>query len=103
MTEFKVVQDQTSPIDIALYNDGELKDVSGMTLSLLLYDEKGVSHSISGSLATATATDASVRYSPSTGDLRRGTWRGRVQVVDGVGKVGYFPTRDPDSWKVYFP
>ena len=103
MTDINVVQGWTSPIDIALKSDGTVQAMSGMTVTLQLHRPNGSLVSISGSITTATATGASIRYSPSTGDLTKGQYRGRWKAVDGSSKIAYFPNDVPDSWKVAYP
>lgn len=103
VTEIKVVQAWTSPLDFALKADDVVQSMTGITVSLLLHRTDGSLVTIAGTVATATATGASIRYSPATGDLVKGDYRGRWKAVDGSSKVAYFPNGDPDTWKVGYP
>lgn len=105
-TVVELVQGWTSPLDYGLAMGTDTSpDLTGMTVTLRVSTVEGVDLSLGGSVALLTATAGTVRYTPATDgtDIIKGTYRTRFKVVDGSGRIAYFPSGEPDTWKVYQP
>jgi hypothetical protein len=98
-----VVQDWTGPLDFRLEADGSAVDLTGTTPLLILSEENGASITLAGTSALLTATGGTVRFTPATGDLIKGGYRGRWKITDGSSNDVYFPNEEADTWKVRYP
>lgn len=98
-----LVEGWTGTIDCYLVADGAAYDLTGATVTLLLFTVDGGQVTLGGSVAISSpATAGHVTYSPAVGDMyaRYSPYRVRFKVVDGLGKVRYFPTANTDIWNV---
>ncbi len=105
MTTIEAVAAQTAPIYLLLLNDGAVPTnpdgtaltMSGMSCVFVVHDFQGVAQTIAGSMTVDDSTLWRVKYSPNAADLKTGTWKSRVKVTDGSGKIAYFPSGDWDQ------
>jgi hypothetical protein len=124
----KAVEGWTGALDFMLDADGSPEDLTGMAIVLIMTHQDGTAFSIQGSVAPVlpqTGTDkgkarfsphaddllpvaikdvtASLKVSDAAGSLTYFERRGRFRVTDGGGKVVYFPSGEPDIWRIYKP
>lgn len=99
------VEGWTTPIDYQLKKNGVPFDATGMTVELILRDKNGVEVIEGGSTAWSDAPNSIARYSPSATDLTvaRSPMRVHWKVVDGAGKVAFFPKGEYEQWVIHQP
>jgi hypothetical protein len=103
MTQIKVVEGWTAPLDFQLMADGVVQNLTGMTVTLELRDKAGSVVNTAGNVTVPDAPTGKVRYSPDAVDIvaANGPYRARWKVVDGASKVSYFPSGAHDVWKIF--
>lgn len=101
---FFVVQGQTEPIAVQLFRDNQPVDLSGLpadSVTLVLRRQDGTIVDTTGDVEILQAATGKVRYNPGAADFSSaGTYVGRFRVVDGAGKIGFWPNRGIDQWIV---
>lgn len=107
MTEY-LVEGWTERIVEQLTSDGAVQDLTGLTVALQLYDNTDTAVSYAGSSGTVSAASGTVFFDPAAGDLvaSKSPYRVRWKVVDGAGKVAYWPAGQNDApvkWNVDKP
>lgn len=105
-----LVQGWTDPIDYQLKkvaSDGTITvlNMTGMTLALDVFDGKGNSVTVSGTVSIVTPSTGTVRFAPASADLlnTKSPYEIRWKVTDGSGKVAYFPRSEAEKWIVRRP
>jgi hypothetical protein len=118
------VQGETASRDFRLGEDGNYFDLTGLTVTMEVFDKDGLPMDTTGDLVVIlpqTGTDKGrVRFTPDPTDFVPAVdepydvrkisptignfvyWyrRARCKIVDGVGGIGYFPRGDPNIWKI---
>ena len=99
---FELVEGWTDPIVVNLLKAGDTPSgtMAGMSVELVLMDNRGTALTTSGDVAITDSVNWQVTYSPDAGDLIEGAYRGRFKVTDGSGKVAYFPSAGWDAWLI---
>lgn len=115
------VEGETAPRDYILKNGGVPFNLTGLTVTLELFQRDGTPIDTSGDVALVDAPAGRVRYTPDAGDLVPAVGepyvettvseeigdfayfvrRARFKVSDALGGFGYFPKGDPDLWRVH--
>lgn len=103
------VEGETAPRDFILKEDGEPKDLTGLTVTLELWKRDGTAVTTTGDLAVITpqtgADVGRVRLTPDADDLvaADSPLRARFKASDLLGGFGYFPRGEPMIWRVRKP
>lgn len=97
--KFEIVAGWTESLDFDLLADGDTPEgtLDG-DIELILKKADGTQMDTTGDVAIQDATTWRVRYTPDTGDLVAGTYRGRFKRTSVAGKVSYFPSKAWDDW-----
>lgn len=105
MAGVELVAGWTGPLDFQLLADGAPQNLTGMAVEMLLKTSGGDIIDTSGDLALLDAPAGKVRFSPDPADLvaTASPLVSRFKVTDGLGKVVFFPSGEPDDWKVRAP
>lgn len=105
-----LVQGWTDPIDYQLKKvavDGTITilNLTGMTAALEVFDARGNSISIAGTVTVTSAITGEVRFAPGASDLltAKSPYEIRWKITDGSGKVAYFPRAEAEKWIVRRP
>jgi hypothetical protein len=100
-----LVEGWTERIRQTLLGDNAAVNLTGLTVSLQLYDRNDRLTTPSGAAGIDTAAAGIAYFDPAGGDLlaRLSPYRIRWKVVDGSGKITYFPNDSPDLWIVRKP
>lgn len=102
--DVELVEGWTGDLDFQLKSQNEHPDgtMSGMTVELILINRStGAEVTIGGTVTVVDQNQWKIRYSPSANDLVEGTYHGRFKVTDAGSKVAYFPSGEPDLWKIW--
>ena len=106
----ELVQCWTDPIDYQLKkvaSDGTITvlNMTGMTLALDVFDAKGNSVTVSGTVSIVTPSSGTVRFEPASADLlnAKSPYEIRWKVTDGSGKIAFFPRAQAEKWIVRRP
>lgn len=109
MTEY-FVEGWTERIVETLTSDGSAQNLTGLTISLLLYDNTDtlIAEFVSPKVGSVTPTAGTVFFDPAAGDLLASATPHSVRwkVVDGAGKVAFWPSGQGDApvtWHVNKP
>lgn len=107
MTEY-LVEGWTERIVETLTTDGAAQNLSGVTVTLMLYDNTDTQIAYGGTAGIDTAADGKVYFDPAAGDLlaSKSPYSVRWKVTDGSGKVAYWPAGQSDApvkWNVDKP
>lgn len=99
------VEGETASRDFILKEDGVAFDLTGLTVTLNVYDRASVVVDTTGDLAVVTPSAGRVRYTPDATDLvaAKSDLRVRFKVVDALGGIGYFPRGETMVWRVRTP
>jgi hypothetical protein len=99
------VEGETAPRDFILKEDGVVFDLTGLTVTLEVYDKAGVLVDTTGDLTVVTPSAGRVRYTPDATDLvsAKSELKVRFKVSDALGGYGYFPRGERDVWRVWRP
>lgn len=108
MSRFYVVQGQTEPIAAQLFRDNQPVDLTGLpggNITLVLRRLDGALVDTAGDVEVVDAATGKIRYNPDEADFvaAQGPYVGRWRVVDGAGKIGFWPNREIDQWIVGTP
>lgn len=95
-----VVAGQTAPIyhylkiddAVPVNADGTAISMAGMAVSLIVHDQSGTAVTIAGSATVEDPATWLVKFSPDAADFVVGRYHARYKVVDGLGKIAYFPS-----------
>jgi hypothetical protein len=95
----------TERIKYALTHDGVTMNLAGYAVALVGQDCGGNALGFTGSIGVFDAPGGIVYFDPSATDLleARSPYRVRWSVVDGSGRVAYFPRANPVTWVVQLP
>lgn len=99
---FDLVEGWTAPVDYQLLAAGVAISFSGMTstqIAMELLDRNDVASTSTGPLSILDSTGGTVRFLPtSTMDFqeRLSPYYLRFLVIDGTGRITYFPNADPE-------
>lgn len=99
----EIVEGWTGNVDAQLKADGLAVDLTGMTLALILRDEDGTVVTTTG-VTVSSSTSGKVTYAPgSSNDLKssKSPYSAHWKVVDGTGKIVFFPSGKADVWVVH--
>jgi hypothetical protein len=98
----EIVAGWTGPVDFALKSDGAPINLAGITVTMLLNGNDGVSVDTVGDVAVLDPVAGTVRYIPDASDLSsaKSPYRARFRLTDGTGAVVYVPSSGRDVWKV---
>lgn len=100
----EVVEGWTGALPFTLKTDGTPVDLTGLTVSIYLKDNRSsVIQSSTSSVAVTDSTGGVVTYTPqSTSELlaNRTPYKIRFKVEDSTGGIVYFPNIDEDLIKV---
>lgn len=109
MTEY-LVEGWTERIVETLTTDGAVQNLTGLTVSLLLYDNEDVllGEYVSPKVGVVSAAAGTVFFDPGAGDLLAADTPHSVRwkVTDGAGKAAYWPSGQGDApviWHVNKP
>jgi hypothetical protein len=103
MTRFYVVEGQTEPVDVQLFRNHAVLNLSGLPApTLVLRDKDGADVDTTGGVSVLDAPNGKLRFDPTsvTFDAALSPYVGRWRVVDAAGKVGFWPNRELDEWHV---
>ncbi len=95
----EVVEGWTGALPFTLKADEVAVDVTGMTVYIVLKNNRGVTVKDSTDGITVTSsTGGLVQYAPSSSDFTavRSPYRIRFRVKDALNKIVYFPNEDED-------
>jgi len=100
-----VVEGWTERIKYTLTADGATVNLTGMSVTLLLYDVTKTLFSYSGTSGVDTASSGIVYFDPAATDLldANAPYYARWKVTDGAGKVSFFPNSFAEQWTVRKP
>lgn len=96
-----IVHGWTGPLDFVLQESGVAKDLSGLTVGLILKDKDG--NAINATVQVVDAVAGKVRYLPGANDLssKKSPYTAHWKVTDGSNKDVFYPSGEADSWTVY--
>lgn len=102
MTRYYVVEGQTEPVAVQLLRDGHAVDLTGLPVTLVLRGTDGSLVDTSDDVDVLDAATGTVRYNPPADafDIAKSPYVARWRVVDGAGKIGFWPNRSADLWFV---
>lgn len=104
METHDLVEGWTAPIDVYLLAGGAVPtgSMSGMSVELVLANRHGQIIQTAGDVSIQDTDNWVVRYTPSPGDLVASPYAyyGRFKVTDQVGGISYYPSGEPDEWKI---
>lgn len=89
-----VVEGETQPLVIPLFEDDAALDGSGLTVAdVLLTGSDSQPVDTAGKFAWSVQADGTVAYSPAASDFiaAKGPYRIRVKLTDGSNKVRFYP------------
>lgn len=89
-----LVQGETDPFTIPLYDDGAALVGDGLDLTdVLLTGADGQAVDTASKFAWASQSGGTVRYSPAAADFEaeKSPYRIRVKLTDGNGKTRFYP------------
>jgi hypothetical protein len=100
-----LVEGWTEPLNYTLKADGAAVNLTGMTVVLMLYDNRYNVVTQTGVVSVPSATTGQVRYSPGVGELlsSRSPYNLRWKVTDTASKITFFPIGDMEQWLVRLP
>lgn len=100
-----MVEGWTERVKYTLTADGVAVNLTGMTVTLLLYDKDKIPFAYGGSSGIVTAASGIVYFDPLASDLldANAPYYARWKVVDGAGKVSFFPNSFAERWTVRQP
>jgi hypothetical protein len=98
---FEIAEGWTEPLDVQLLLSGAAFDATGMTVTATVRDRNGAVVNVA--CAWVMQTSAIARLSPVSTDFvaANGPYTVRFKVVDGSGKVTFFPPTTASSVNVY--
>jgi len=99
----RLVEGQTGPVDKQLKVDGAALPLDGCTVTLVLKDRTGAAVDTAGKVSVFDVAAGKVRYNPGATDLvaAKAPYRAHWKLVDGVSKIHFFPSDDPEPWTVH--
>jgi hypothetical protein len=103
MGALELVEGWTGNVDYALKADGELVDLTAMSLQLVLKDSALTVVSVTGTVSIFSASSGGVTFVPASGDLLASSspYSARFKVTDSGGKTVFFPSSHPEKWLVH--
>ncbi len=107
MTEY-LVEGWTERIVETLTTDGVAQNLTGLTVTMLLYDNTDTKITYGGTSGIVSAAAGTVYFDPASTDLlaSKSPYSVRWKVTDGSGKVAYWPAGQSDApvkWNVDKP
>lgn len=101
----ELVEGWTGPLEFQLLADGAAQNLTGMTVTMLLYKSDGTVIDTTGDITVTDAATGEVTYNPDAADLAAtdSPLTFRFKVVDSSSKVVYFPNEDRNVIKVNSP
>lgn len=99
----RLVEGQTGPVDKQLKVDGVALDLTDYTVTLVLKNRLSTTIDTAGKVSTFDAPNGKVRFNPAAADLvaANSPYAAHWKVVDGVGKIHFFPSGDPEEWTIH--
>lgn len=101
MAQEHFVEGWTDPIDYQLKKGDPAAsfDATGMSVAIVMADLKGVSITLTGTIAWQDAAVSKVRFTPAAADLKAADspLRVRFKVTNGAA-IAYFPRRGHEEW-----
>jgi len=99
----RIVEGQTTPVDKQLKIDGAAFSLAGATVSLVLKDKDGATVDATGKVSVTDMATSKVAYNPGASDLvgKKSPYRAHWKVVDGTGKIHFFPSDKAEEWTVH--
>lgn len=97
-----LVHGWTGNIDYILKADGEVVDLTGATVTIVLRDKNKTSVTPSGTLTVVSASDGQVRFAPSATDVdsSKAPYFVRFRVVGADSRVTFHPNAEAEKWIV---
>lgn len=100
-----LVEGWTGRLDFTLKSNGVAQNLTGMTVELILKKSDGTPVDTASDVTIVDAAAGKVGYTPDAADLTSAAspLTARWKVIDGGGAVVYYPSRAPDTWRVWRP
>lgn len=98
-----LVEGWTERIRDVILADGEVQDLTGMTVELVAYDRSGHLVEMEGTAGIEDAANGIVYFAPSPNDLKKGKYKIRWKITDSGDQVAFCPNEDPEEWIVSKP
>ncbi len=98
---FGITESWTEPLIVQLLIDGAAFDATGMTITSVVRDRHQQLVTVTTAWSTAATSQASLSPGADTFEADHGPYTLKYRVVDGAGKVAYFPPTEPariDVW-----
>ncbi len=98
---FGITAAWTEPLIAQLLIDDAAFDATGMTITSVVRDRHQALVTVATAWSTAASSQASLSPTALTFDADHGPYTLKYRVVDGAGKVAYFPPTEPariDVW-----
>lgn len=100
---YNIIAGTTADLKFQLFESGMPIDLSGISVSLLLEDHRGVAIRAPGIVSVDVAATGEVKLVPASATTfvaANGPYYARWQLTDGFGKVSYVPTSIRDVWNI---
>lgn len=99
--EVQVVKDTTAPFVFRLKNGTTTVNLTGASVTLMLYDENGAAVSFLGTLIVSDAANGLVQFTPNGADFDSApqTLYFRVKVTNG-SQISFYPSAERAVFRV---